>query len=355
MQFPEMKSALRCFHSPKLLLLLLKATHSFSREFPQCFRQIHSVQPRLCSEPDSSHPPKTQNPPYVWPIYDPVIAGLVTKMTAEGSEEAREAEPVPVPESSVGDDLQRERVYGKLRSQSSGDLEKPHMKKKGSLGAGDITGNKKKGKGNRVSCVCADCGHKDGQWWWTRRSCESVGTMKRFSEGDSGNGPVVEPQKPEQVQPKRLRDVNKGICQLNRRIPLSQIWNKCKILQPLVTKKSVRSGPFGNEVARVLGGGLVPGSLVVVGGAPGVGKSTMLLQMAAAIAEGCDVGERAPVVYVSGEETVEQIGNTTDRMEIGTEELFLYSSTDVEVPVFMPIFLVTDLSHIFLYTTTYYA
>ncbi|KAJ0075386.1 hypothetical protein Patl1_34049 [Pistacia atlantica] len=72
------------------------------------------------------------------------------------------------------------------------------------------------------------------------------------------------------------------------------------------------------------------GSLVLVGGDPGVGKSTLLLQMAAIIAEGHDVGEPAPVVYVSGEESVEQIGNRADQMEIGTEELFLYSSTDVE-------------------------
>ncbi|KAJ0075660.1 hypothetical protein Patl1_34019 [Pistacia atlantica] len=339
MQFPEMKSALRCFHSPKLLLPLFKPTHSLSRQFPQISRQIHSVNPRLCSEPDSSHPPETPSPPRVWSIYDPVAAGHVTKMTVTGSEEARELEPVPVPESSVGDDLERERVYGKLRSQSSGDLEKPLVKKNGSLGVGGIIGNKKKGKGNRM-----------------------------FSEGDSGNRHVVErtwlPQKPEQVQPMRLRDVNKGISQLNWRIPLSQIWNKCKILQPLVTKKSVRcsrvkwsewmedhesfgwnvitvvnwaevegtdlSGPFGNEVARVLGGGLVPGSLVLVGGDPGVGKSTLLLQMAAIIAEGRDVGECAPVVYVSGEESVEQIGNRADRMEIGAEELFLYCSTDVE-------------------------
>ncbi|KAJ0007524.1 hypothetical protein Pint_29649 [Pistacia integerrima] len=336
MQFPEMKSALRCFHSPKLLLPLLKPTHSLSRQFPQISRQIHSVNPRLCSEPDSSHPPETPSPPRVWSIYDPVAAGHVTKMTVTGSGEARELEPVPVPESSVGDDLERERVYGKLRSQSSGDLEKPHVKKNGSLGVGGIIGNKKKGKGNRVSWVCADCGHTDGQWWGTCRSCKSVGTMQMFSEGDSGNRHVVErtwlPQKPEQVQPMRLRDVNKGISQLNWRIPLS--------------------GPFGNEVARVLGGGLVPGSLVLVGGDPGVGKSTLLLQMAAIIAEGRDVGECAPVVYVSGEESVEQIGNRADRMEIGAEELFLYCSTDVEVPVFIPIFLMTDLSDLFLCTTT---
>lgn len=220
----KMKSTLRCFNSPKHILPLLKPTHSLSRRFPQNSRQIHSVNPRLCSEPDSSLPPKTQNPPRLWSIYDPVIAGLVTKTTVNVSEEAREPEPASAPESSVGDDLERERINGKLRSQSSGDLEQPHVKKKPSLGVRDIVGNKKRGRGNRVNWVCADCGHTDGQWWGTCRSCESVGTMTKFSEGESGNGHVVErawlPQKPEQVQPMRLRDVNRGINQLNWRIPM---------------------------------------------------------------------------------------------------------------------------------------
>ncbi|KAG9151003.1 hypothetical protein Leryth_003123 [Lithospermum erythrorhizon] len=74
----------------------------------------------------------------------------------------------------------------------------------------------------------------------------------------------------------------------------------------------------------------VPGSLILVGGDPGVGKSTLLLQIAAIIAEGHGIGGSAPVVYVSGEESVEQIGNRADRMTIDTEELFIYSSTDVE-------------------------
>ncbi|KAK3419781.1 hypothetical protein EUGRSUZ_G00548 [Eucalyptus grandis] len=61
-----------------------------------------------------------------------------------------------------------------------------------------------------------------------------------------------------------------------------------------------RYGPFGEEVSRVLGGGLVPGSLILVGGDPGVGKSTLLLQMAAMIAEGHDLGRSAPVVCLWG-------------------------------------------------------
>ncbi|GLT31273.1 hypothetical protein SLA2020_060200 [Shorea laevis] len=64
-----------------------------------------------------------------------------------------------------------------------------------------------------------------------------------------------------------------------------------------------------------------------IGGDPGVGKNTLLLQMAAIIAEG---PERGPVVYVSGEESIDQISNRADRMEIGAKDLFLYSSTDIE-------------------------
>ncbi|XP_048227454.1 DNA repair protein RadA-like isoform X4 [Ricinus communis] len=112
------------------------------------------------------------------------------------------------------------------------------------------------------------------------------------------------PQKVSETQPLRLKDVNQ------------------RMNQP---------GLFGSEVARVLGGGVVPGSLILIGSDPGVGKSTLLLQVAAIIAEGQDVGKRDPVVYVSGEESVEQIVNRADRLSIGVEELFLYSSTDIEV------------------------
>ncbi|KAM4100061.1 hypothetical protein ACB094_05G040400 [Castanea mollissima] len=185
----------------------------------------------------------------------------------------------------------------------NGNAKKPNL---------DIVGNKKKGKA-RFSWVCADCGHSDGQWWGTCRQCNAVGTLKRFSEGGSAEvseGKTWLSPKAGESQPMRLTDVNRGINQLNWRIPLY--------------------GPFGNEVSRVLGGGIVPGSLVLVGGDPGVGKSTLLLQIAAMIAERNDLGQPAPVVYVSGEESVEQIGNRADRLSIGADELFLYSNTEIE-------------------------
>ncbi|KAI6678852.1 hypothetical protein NL676_039648 [Syzygium grande] len=97
----------------------------------------------------------------------------------------------------------------------------------------------------------------------------------------------------------------------------------------MVLDSNIRSvGECGEDMAATAGW---QGSLILVGGDPGVGKSTLLLQkLAAMIAEGCDLGRSARVVYVSGEESVEQIGSRADCLRIGTEELYLYSSTDIE-------------------------
>ncbi|CAI0423645.1 unnamed protein product [Linum tenue] len=175
----------------------------------------------------------------------------------------------------------------------------------------------------RTSYVCESCGNTEGQWWGYCRSCNSAGTMKKFSQTGGGNGDKVSgivasenmvkswlPQQAGEVNPVSLADVNRDVNHLEWRIPLP--------------------GPFGDEVSRVLGGGLVPGSLVLVGGDPGVGKSTLILQLAAIIAEGQGLGKPAPVIYVSGEESVQQIGNRADRMGIGSEDLYLYSSTEIE-------------------------
>ncbi|CAJ2663795.1 unnamed protein product [Trifolium pratense] len=188
---------------------------------------------------------------------------------------------------------------------------------------GVLFGRKKKMGKEKVSWVCSNCGYTAGQWWGVCRSCSVSGTMKEFHEvkgsesiGKVSGFSVMEdglrswlPEKSGELHPIRLSEVNRGVDHLHWRIPLS--------------------GPFGNEVSRVLGGGLVPGSLTLVGGDPGVGKSTLLLQMAALIAEGDKDGEASPVVYVSGEESVEQIGNRADRLTIGSD-IYLYSSTDIE-------------------------
>jgi DNA repair protein RadA/Sms len=78
------------------------------------------------------------------------------------------------------------------------------------------------------------------------------------------------------------------------------------------------------ELNRVLGGGFVPGSLVLLGGDPGIGKSTLVLQAATDIAR-----TGAPVLYVSGEESAEQIKLRADRTALGHDTLLVLTETDI--------------------------
>ena len=79
-----------------------------------------------------------------------------------------------------------------------------------------------------------------------------------------------------------------------------------------------------NEFNRVLGGGIVPGSLILIGGEPGIGKSTILLQVSALVAQ-----TRGKVVYVSGEETPHQIKLRASRLGINSDNLYIVPETDI--------------------------
>jgi len=78
------------------------------------------------------------------------------------------------------------------------------------------------------------------------------------------------------------------------------------------------------EFSRVLGGGIVPGSLVLVGGDPGIGKSTLLLDVAALVAN-----LHGPTLYISGEESARQIKMRADRLGVKADELFLVTETNL--------------------------
>jgi DNA repair protein RadA/Sms len=80
-----------------------------------------------------------------------------------------------------------------------------------------------------------------------------------------------------------------------------------------------------DEFSRVLGGGVVPGSLILLGGEPGIGKSTLLLQTAALLAR-----DNGPVLYVSGEESARQIKMRAERLAITTNELFVVTETNLD-------------------------
>lgn len=112
--------------------------------------------------------------------------------------------------------------------------------------------------------------------------------------------------------------------------------------------REIRSGIYDRldtgiaELNRVLGGGLVKGSVILISGEPGIGKSTLILQAAAAIA-----GKNGKVLYISGEESEEQIKIRADRIGALSEELYLLSETNVDrildfVHEIQPVFLIID-------------
>ncbi|KAM0845845.1 hypothetical protein ACQ4PT_056082 [Festuca glaucescens] len=236
-----------------------------------------------------------------WGVFDPVAGRIVMQ-----------AQPSPPPSSSEGEEEEEEQVKQKGKT----------IGWKGESRWADVaTARRAGGKGKkaaRATYVCSNCGEGFSQWWGTCRSCQAVGTLTKYvtgadssdAEGSHHAGRSWIQQKSKEMVPKSLREVTKGFDQTGWRIPLP--------------------GTFGNEIARVLGGGVVPGSLVLIGGDPGVGKSSLMLQLASIVSDGSEDHESSPVVYVSGEESIEQIANRAHRMSIRSRDLYLYSSTDIE-------------------------
>jgi DNA repair protein RadA/Sms len=101
--------------------------------------------------------------------------------------------------------------------------------------------------------------------------------------------------------------------------------SKAQAYADVETTVAARIGSGISEFDRVLGGGIVPGSLVLLGGAPGIGKSTLLLQAAAHFA-----AEVGPVLYCSGEESEHQIKMRGERLGVGRSPLYLLAETCVE-------------------------
>ncbi|MBD8999367.1 MAG: DNA repair protein RadA, partial [Lactobacillus ruminis] len=109
------------------------------------------------------------------------------------------------------------------------------------------------------------------------------------------------------------------------RVTFSGTKVKPQLIDAISTKETPRIVTKNAELNRVLGGGIVPGSMVLIGGDPGIGKSTMLLQLSGELA---DMGGK--VLYVSGEESANQIKMRADRLGVGGSEFYLYPETDMQ-------------------------
>jgi DNA repair protein RadA/Sms len=162
-----------------------------------------------------------------------------------------------------------------------------------------VTGNKSKAK---TAYVCTDCGASYSKW---QGQCEACGAWNTLSEI------VVEPVSAKS----NPRHGNwAGVPEQARITPLASVKHEAE------SRVSTGIG----ELDRVLGGGLVEGSVVLVGGDPGIGKSTLLLQAISAMAA------RVPGLYVTGEESLSQVAGRAQRLGLGIDGVQALAETCVE-------------------------
>ena len=150
----------------------------------------------------------------------------------------------------------------------------------------------------KTAFFCQSCGHQTAKWLGKCPSCGEWNTFVEeiVGEADSkvvafstSNGKSAKPQ----------------------------------VLQQIERKTETRIALYDNELNRVLGDGLVPGSLILFGGEPGIGKSTLMLQLAV-------LEKRLRVLYVSGEESEQQIKMRAERIGMDNEQCFILTETNLQ-------------------------
>lgn len=108
--------------------------------------------------------------------------------------------------------------------------------------------------------------------------------------------------------------------------PSDEGRSKAEPINTIQTENEPRVETKLKEFNRVLGGGVIPGSLVLIGGDPGIGKSTLLLQVSSQLA---DTDKK--VLYISGEESVKQTKLRAERLNVSSPSLYIYAETNLEL------------------------
>ncbi len=153
----------------------------------------------------------------------------------------------------------------------------------------------------RTSYVCSQCGYETSKW---NGKCPNCGEWNTFEEVEAA---VRAGSKARSAS--AVADISDRIINVN---------------SVDASHDEVRYSTGLSELDRVLGGGLVKGSMVLLGGEPGIGKSTILLQICSYL------GEDHTILYVSGEESLRQIKLRADRLGVDSENLYLLAETDCE-------------------------
>lgn len=152
--------------------------------------------------------------------------------------------------------------------------------------------------GQKRVFFCQECGHKAPRWMGR---CPGCGSWNSFVEEEVN------------VRGRIMMDSSSG-----REAP--------RPITEIIPLQEERFSAGLPELDRVMGGGIVPGSLILLGGDPGIGKSTILLQVAG------NIGARAgKVLYVSGEESLSQIKLRADRLGVWEERVYLVAETEITV------------------------
>lgn len=152
-------------------------------------------------------------------------------------------------------------------------------------------------KAKKTIFFCQNCGHEESKWLGQCPACREWNTF-------------VE----EKITPVKGAAAGKSVRE-----------GEVVTLSSVRTDGEERIKTDIQELDRVLGGGIVPGSLVLVGGDPGIGKSTLLLQVCQKLS-----GKKESVLYISGEESLKQIKLRADRMGKFSEDLLLLCETNLE-------------------------
>ncbi len=157
-------------------------------------------------------------------------------------------------------------------------------------------------KGVKTVYICSECEYESPKWLGKCPRCASWNT---FVED------VVQKEAPSQTVQRRTSVLGSGS-------------NKASRFSELGAPEYIRSSTGLDELDRVLGGGLVKGSVVLLSGEPGIGKSTLLLQI-------CDrLGDSRSVLYVSGEESSGQLKLRAERLRVSGENLYILTETNIE-------------------------
>ena len=152
----------------------------------------------------------------------------------------------------------------------------------------------------KTSFFCQNCGAQTPKWVG---KCPSCGEWNTFVEE------VI--QKTDDAPTWKKNDGNKKVVAQAHRLSDVEIKSEHRITLP------------DQELDRVLGGGMVPGSLILMGGEPGIGKSTLLLQVALSL-------KKQSVLYVSGEESEQQIKMRADRLKMSNDAFFILTETSLD-------------------------